>query len=100
MTQTTRSPIRRKLFHSLIVLLGPIILLSPLCGCARVPSIDVEGSFLPSWMLCLFFGSLASVAVYSFVLRRKLQKTVSPSVIFYPSLTVTVACTCWLLFFR
>jgi prepilin signal peptidase PulO-like enzyme (type II secretory pathway) len=69
-------------------------------GCARVPAIDVEGSFLPSWMLCLLLGSLVAIATHLYVLRRRLQQRVAPAIIFYPSLAVACACLVWLLFFR
>ena len=26
----------------------------PLCGCERVPSVNVLGAYFPSWMLCTF----------------------------------------------
>jgi uncharacterized membrane protein len=81
-------------------LLAASVALCALSGCVRTPSIDVEGSFLPSWMLCLLAGSLVSVAVYSYILRRKLQRLVAPAILFYISLTVVIACLVWLLLFR
>lgn len=71
-----------------------------IAGCARVPSIDVDGSFLPSWMLCIAAGVLVALAAHAYVLRRKLQQRVAPSVLFYPALAVSVACLLWLLLFR
>lgn len=69
-------------------------------GCAHAPSIDVEGSFLPSWMLCLTVGSLLAVMVHRLILRRGLEDRVAPPLLFYPSLVVLASCLVWLLFFR
>jgi len=69
-------------------------------GCSRAPSIDIAGSFLPSWMFCLLGGLGATGLVHWQVLQRKLQGRVQPVVVFYPSVAVAVACLLWLLFFR
>lgn len=79
---------------------GWILALLPVTGCERSPSVDVEGSFLPSWMLCLVAGSLVAIAAYRIVLRRGLEERVAPAVLFYPSLVVAASCLVWLLFFR
>ena len=89
--------------HFLMRTLGAVIAPVVAClvaGCARVPSIDVDGSFLPSWMLCIAAGVVVALAAHAYVLRRKLQPRVAPSVLFYPALGVSVACLLWLLLFR
>jgi hypothetical protein len=83
--------IKAPVVFSLTVLVG---------GCSRAPSIDIAGSFLPSWMFCLLGGLGAAGLVHWQVLRRKLQARVEPVVVFYPSVAVAVACLLWLLFFR
>jgi hypothetical protein len=69
-------------------------------GCSRAPSINVAGSFLPSWMLCLGLGVVVSALTRWQLMRRKLEQRVMPLVIFYPSLVVATACLLWLLLFR
>jgi hypothetical protein len=69
-------------------------------GCSRAPSINVVGSFLPSWMLCLGLGVLVSAFTRWQLMQRKLEHRVMPVVVFYPSLVVATACLLWLLFFR
>ncbi len=69
-------------------------------GCSRAPMMDMDGSFLPSWMFCLLAGILAAGITYWQLVRRRLQHRVMPEVIFYPSLVVAVACLLWLVFFR
>jgi hypothetical protein len=69
-------------------------------GCSRAPSINVTGSFLPSWMLCLALGVVLSGLTRWQLMTRKLEHYVMPIVVFYPSLAVAMACLLWLLFFR
>lgn len=77
--------------YPLVVLMG---------GCSRAPSIDIAGSFLPSWMLCLVGGISIAGVVHWRLVQRKLQGRVAPVVVFYPSVAVAAACLLWLLFFR
>jgi len=69
-------------------------------GCSRAPSVDVLGSFLPSWMLCISLGVAAAGLVRWLLVHYRLEKRVSFLVLFYPSLVVVVACMVWLAFFR
>lgn len=69
-------------------------------GCSHAPSINVIGSFLPSWMLCLALGVLFSGMTRWQLMQRNLEHRVMPLVVFYPSLAVATACLLWLLFFR
>lgn len=66
----------------------------------HAPSIDIEGSFLPSWMLCLSVGSLLGVLVHRLVVHRGLEDRVSPPLLFYPSLVILASCLVWFMFFR
>jgi len=71
-----------------------------LCSCSGAPSIDVDGSFLPAWMLCVVVGLAGSFLIHWQVIRRKLQERIRPAVVFYPSMAVGIACLLWLLLFR
>jgi len=84
-------------FTKAFAVLSPTVLVE---GCSRAPSIDIAGSFLPSWMFCLLGGLGAAGLVHWQLLQRKLQGRVEPAVVFYPSVAVAVACLLWLLFFR
>ncbi len=68
-------------------------------GCGRAPIIDVDGSFMPSWMICLVGGLVVAGILQWQLLRHKMQHRVMPTVIFYPSVVVAVACLLWLLLF-
>jgi len=88
------------MFRQFINALGVFSLTVLAGGCSRAPSIDIAGSFLPSWMFCLLGGLAAAGLVHWQLLQRKLQGRVEPVVVFYPSVAVAVACLLWLLFFR
>ena len=80
--------------------LTALLLMAFLTGCARIPSLNVEGSFLPSWMLCLALGSLAGLLIRRSIIRARMEHRIAPSVVFYPSLVIAIACLLWLVFFR
>jgi len=84
-------------FTKALVVLSLAVLVG---GCSRAPSIDIAGSFLPSWMFCLLGGLGAAGLVHWQLFQRKRQGLVEPVVVFYPSVAVAVACLLWLLFFR
>jgi hypothetical protein len=89
-----------KMLYRFHKMLGVLALTALAGGCSRAPSIDIAGSFLPSWMFCLLGGLAAAGLVHWQLLQRKLQGRVEPVVVFYPSVAVAVACLLWLLFFR
>ncbi len=69
-------------------------------GCSRAPSINILGSFFPSWMLCGIIGILLTVAVRLFFIRIALeQDLIFPLILVYPCLTAFFTFTFWLLFF-
>lgn len=77
------------------------LLLSGMCsGCAHAPLIDVGGSLLPCWMLCLLLGALSGFAAQGVVERRGWRQRISPAVVFYPGVAIAAACMLWLLLFR
>jgi len=69
-------------------------------GCQRAPSIDVVGSFLPVWMLCLTVAIALSFLVRYFLLRYHTESEVGPLALFYPCVVILFTCTLWLVFFR
>jgi hypothetical protein len=78
----------------------PMALALPCAGCQRAPSIDVIGSFLPVWMLCLTVAVALSFLVRYFLLRYHMESEVGPLALFYPCVVIFFTCTLWLLFFR
>jgi len=68
-------------------------------GCRHAPSIDIIGSFLPSWMFCIAAAVIATGMVRWQLIRRGLEQKIPARVIFYPSLAVAFACILWLILF-
>jgi YtcA family len=69
-------------------------------GCQRAPSIDVIGSFLPVWMLCLTVAVALSFLVRYFLVRYHAESEIGPLALFYPCVVILFTCTLWLVFFR
>ncbi|MEY2396535.1 MAG: hypothetical protein QOF94_2880 [Acidobacteriaceae bacterium] len=69
-------------------------------GCQRAPSIDVIGSFLPVWMLCLTLAVALTFLVRYFLARYHTESEVGPLALFYPCVVILFTCTLWLVFFR
>jgi hypothetical protein len=75
--------------------------LSTCCsGCSRAPSVDILGSFFPSWMLCVSLGVAVAGFTHWLLVRMGLEKHISLQVLFYPSVAVAAACLLWLSLFR
>jgi hypothetical protein len=68
-------------------------------SCSRAPSIEVIGSFFPAWMFCIFTAVAVTGLIRTELARRGLEQKLSPLVVFYPSLAVTISCLVWLILF-
>ncbi len=68
-------------------------------GCSRAPSIEILGSFLPSWMFCIVAAIIATGILRWQLARRELEKNIPLLAIFYPSVVVTLTCLLWLILF-
>lgn len=78
---------------------GALLLLLPLAGCTHAPNFNILGSYFPAWLLCIIVGTAASSIVYWWLLRKRWDRYLTPSIIVYPCLAVLFACTLWLLLF-
>ena len=72
----------------------------PLSSCGAAPTLDVDGSFLPAWMLCGIAGLVGTYLIHWQVTQRRMQERIRPAVVFYPSVAVGIASLLWLLLFR
>jgi YtcA family len=64
------------------------------------PVVDIQGSFFPSWIVCLAAGiALTAVAHRLFVLAR-VAPHLGPPLLIYPSLSLLLTLTTWLVFYR
>ena len=79
-----------------------LLLLSALLlsACGRAPSVDVLGSFLPVWMLCLTIAIMLTFAVHFTLVRFRIETEVGPPALFYPCVVVLFTSVLWLTFYR
>ena len=76
------------------------LLLFPLCGCQRAPTVNIAGSFFPVWIMCVVVAiAFAAIARVLFI-RLDLDKEIRPSILIYPCIAASFALTLWLIFFR
>jgi YtcA family len=88
--------LRRLYRHAVWMVFLSLLLFS---GCRRAPSIGIYGSYFPGWLLCLAFG-IALTAVAHLVLRRlDYEVHLRPLGLFFISLSITLTCLLWLIFF-
>ena len=69
-------------------------------GCGRAPAINIIGSFLPAWMICLTAGVILAFTARSVLLRYRLEPEVGPLALFYPCVVIFMTCLLWLIFFH
>lgn len=66
-------------------------------GCSRAPSVDVLGSFFPSWLVCLTGAILLTAGVRIAV--GKLNVKMAYPALVYLSFTAFFTFALWLIFF-
>ena len=82
------------------VSIGFLVSLSafPLASCSRAPSVDVLGSFFPSWLVCTILAVLLTVLTRWALLRFHMNLDLP--VLAYPSLAALFTFALWLMFFH
>ena len=84
----------------------PAVLLSALlsAGCrtsaGRSPTIDVLGSYFPSWMLCILLGLAATIIVRQILVGLRLDAHLRPAGLVYVSMMILWTMAAWLVFFN
>ena len=63
------------------------------------PSLNIFGTFFPSWMLCALIGTLAAVIAYNLLSRTRLGGDIKPALLAYPSIALSVTFILWLAFY-
>jgi hypothetical protein len=64
------------------------------------PLVDVAGAFFPAWMLCILVGVASTVLIQRLLARTRLETSLGPLLVVYPSLAATIALALWLGFYR
>ena len=77
-----------------LVLLGLALIA---CGCD--PIVNVYGSFLPGWIICIAAGiTITALFRWLFAVVR-LERHLGPLVLVYPALAFLLSCVAWLIWF-
>jgi hypothetical protein len=63
------------------------------------PSLNIFGTFFPSWMLCTLLGIIAAIIAYVILSRTRLGGEIRPALLAYPSLALSVTFILWLTFY-
>jgi hypothetical protein len=62
----------------------------------RCPTLNIFGTFFPSWMLCALLGIVAAIVAYNILSRTRLGNDVKPALLAYPSIALSVTFILWL----
>ena len=71
-----------------------------LCGCERVPSINLVGAYFPSWMLCIIVGIALTLVARRVLVAAGVEPWIGPRGLVYPALALALTLTTWIVFFR
>lgn len=74
-----------------------------LAGCqldAHAPSVDVLGSYFPSWMVCIVIGIALTLIARQLFIGFKLDPHLRPALLLYLSLAVFFTLSVWLIFYQ
>ena len=72
--------------------------LAPCAGCA--PLVDVAGAFFPAWMLCVLIGIAATALLRQLLARTRLEASLGPLLLVYPSLATAISLAVWVIVYR
>ena len=78
----------------------PFMAMISLTGCRGAPSINLMGSFFPSWMLCVALGVLGVLLLHRLFARTGIEPHLGALGVVYFCLWVLLTLGSWLLFFR
>jgi hypothetical protein len=65
----------------------------------RCPSLNIFGTFFPSWMLCVLIGIAAAIAAHKLFAALGMGADLRPAPLLYPSLALIVTFVVWLVVF-
>ena len=68
-------------------------------GCRRAPSIGIYGSYFPGWLICLAFGIAFTAAAHLVLTRLDYEVHLRPLGLVFISLSISLTCLLWLIFF-
>jgi hypothetical protein len=65
----------------------------------RCPSLNIFGTFFPSWMLCVLIGILVAIAAHKLFSVLRIGADLTPAPILYPSIALIATFALWLVVF-
>jgi hypothetical protein len=71
----------------------------PVSGCSRAPTMDLLGSYFPAWMVCAALGIVVAVIVRQILSVAGIGDFVVAPLLTYAALAVTATLLIWLLWF-
>jgi hypothetical protein len=75
-----------------------VLALAHCAACA--PHVDVAGAFFPAWMLCILVGVTATVLLRQLFARMRLEASLGPLLLVYPSLATAISLAVWVIVYR
>lgn len=71
----------------------------PVAASSYSPTMDLLGSYLPAWMLCVVIGIVASVIIRQILAMAGINDYVVAPLLTYAALAVSATLLAWLLWF-
>ena len=62
----------------------------------RCPSLNIFGTFFPSWMLCTLIGIVVAIVAHFIFVKLHLATELRPGLLLYPSIVFAVTSFLWL----
>lgn len=63
------------------------------------PIWSISGAFFPAWLICMFGGLIAAIAIRTVIARVGVEPHIGPRLLMYVMLYLASTCTLWLIFF-
>lgn len=60
------------------------------------PSLNIFGTFFPSWMLCALLGIVGAVVVLKLFAALRIEGEIGPKLLVYPSIALSFTAALWL----
>jgi hypothetical protein len=70
------------------------------CATGCDPIVSIQGSFFPSWIVCMAIGGVLTVLLRQLLAVLRLEPHLGPPLLVYPSLWVLTTMLTWLAFYR
>jgi hypothetical protein len=59
-------------------------------------SLNILGTFFPSWMLCALLGIAGAIAMFKILSALRIDRWLRPALLLYPSIAMALASLIWI----